>query len=103
MSEFVKVTTTADIPEGEMRAFKIGLDGVVICHTASGYYAVTDECSHDSAPISDGQLDGQQIVCCRHGARFDVTDGSVQAPPALVGIDHFELKIEDDNILVKLH
>jgi nitrite reductase/ring-hydroxylating ferredoxin subunit len=102
MAGFTKIAATSDIPLGEMRVFEIDLDSVVICHTDSGYFAVADECSHDSAPIGDGELEGEEIVCCRHGARFSVSDGSVTGPPALVGIDHYELKIEGDDILVKI-
>ena len=102
MAGYTNIAKTADIPLGEMRSFDIGLDSIVICHTEGGYFAVADECSHDSAPIRDGKLDGEEIVCCRHGGRFSVIDGSVTGPPALVGIDRYELKIEGDDILVKM-
>lgn len=100
MSGFVKVATTRDIPAGEMRSFIVDHTPVVICSINNQYYALADECSHDSAPISEGHLDGNNVVCPRHGATFDLHTGNVTGPPAVVGIDKYELKVEGEDILV---
>jgi len=102
MAEFKRVANVADIPEGQMRGFEVGFDKVAVCHTSEGFFAITDECSHDAAPISSGSVAGNEVVCPRHGARFDLKTGDVTAPPAVVGIDTLELKIENDEIFVKV-
>ncbi|HWR82371.1 MAG TPA: non-heme iron oxygenase ferredoxin subunit [Candidatus Deferrimicrobium sp.] len=102
MAQFRRVTAVTDLPPGTMKAFEIGHERLVVCHTTEGIYAVADECSHDSAPISEGRLHGDEIICPRHGARFSVKDGSVKAPPALVPIDTYEVRIEGNEILVRL-
>lgn len=102
MGEYKKVATTDQIPAGEMKTFEVGYDKILICHTADGFYAIADECSHDSAPISQGELAGKEIICPRHGAKFDVSTGEVTGPPAVVPIDKYELKIEGENIYVML-
>lgn len=102
MSSFVKVATKSDIPAGEMRSFIVDHAPVVICNLNNEYFALADECSHDSAPISDGHLDGGNIVCPRHGATFDLQSGDVTGPPAVVAIDKYELKIEGEDILVMI-
>lgn len=100
MSGFVKVANKGDILDGEMRSFVVDHTPVVICNINNQYYALADECSHDSAPISDGHLDGSNVVCPRHGATFNLNTGDVTGPPAVVGIDKYELKIEGEDILV---
>ena len=101
MSQFKRAAHTDEIPIGKMKAVKVGYDNIVICHTEEGFFAVSDECSHDSAPISSGTMNRQgHIICPRHGARFDCRTGEVKAPPAVVGIDCFELKIENNEIFV---
>lgn len=102
MAEFKKIACVSDIPEGQMRSFEIGYDRIVVCHTAKGFFALADECSHDSGPISEGKISGDEIVCPRHGARFNVLTGDVTAPPAVVGIDVVEIKIENDDIFVAI-
>lgn len=102
MQKFTRIAAVTDIPLGSMRGFEIGHHRLVVAHTEDGFFAVTDECTHDSAPISDGRIDGHEVECARHGARFDLRSGAVTAPPAVVPIDTLELKIEQDNILVLL-
>ena len=102
MGDFKRIAATHEIPLGEMKSFDLGLYNVVIVHTDDGYFAIRDECTHDSAPISDGELDDGEVVCARHGARFDLATGAVKAPPALVPIDIFELKIDGEDILVRV-
>ncbi len=102
MGNFVRVAAVDDIPEGAIRAFEIQHYRFVIAHAADGFYATADECTHDGAPIADGWIKGHEIVCARHGARFDLRNGAVMAPPAIVPIDTYELKIEDNEILVYL-
>ncbi len=102
MPGFVKVATKTDIPPGEMRSFVVDHTQIVICNVNNKYFALADECSHDSAPISDGHLDGDQIVCPRHGAKFELLTGKVTAHPAVVGIDRYEVKIDGEDILVMI-
>ncbi len=102
MAEFRKIATTRDLPQGAMKPFEFRHHRIVLCNTADGIFAVADECTHDSAPISEGELRGEEIVCPRHGARFDVKDGSVKAPPALVPIDTFEVKVDGEDVYVWL-
>jgi 3-phenylpropionate/trans-cinnamate dioxygenase ferredoxin subunit len=42
------------------------------------------------------------VVCARHGARFDLATGAVKAPPALVPLEVYELRIDGDSILVRV-
>ena len=77
MSDFRRIATTGEIPLGEMRSFDLGLYNIVIAHTDDGFFALRDECTHDSALISDGELDDGEVVCARHGARFDHATGAV--------------------------
>ena len=100
MNSFVKVATKSDIPVGEMRSFFVDHTAVVICNLNNEYFALADECSHDSSPFDGGHLDAGNIVCPRHGATFDLRTGNATSPPAVVGIDKYELKIEGEDILI---
>ena len=102
MGDFRRMAATHEIPLGEMRSFDMGVYNIVIAHTDDGFFALRDECTHDSAAISDGELDDCEVVCARHGARFDLATGAVKAPPALVPLDIYELKIDGEDILVRV-
>jgi 3-phenylpropionate/trans-cinnamate dioxygenase ferredoxin subunit len=102
MAGFVKVAKTEEIPEGGFKSFEVDFTRFVVAHTSDGYFAFIDECTHDSEPFGKGKLKGNEIVCTRHGARFDVRSGAVTAPPAIVPLDTFEVKVEGNDILVRL-
>ncbi|MDZ4723162.1 MAG: Rieske 2Fe-2S domain-containing protein [candidate division Zixibacteria bacterium] len=102
MSTFVRIASTEDIPQGKLKAFEVNHVLIVVAHTVDGFYAVADECTHDSEPIHTGRIRGNEIMCSRHGARFDLKTGAVTAPPAVVPIDTYELKIEGEEIFVRV-
>jgi 3-phenylpropionate/trans-cinnamate dioxygenase ferredoxin component len=102
MGSFVRVASTADIPEGKLKAFEIGSASIVVAHTDDGYFAVANECTHDSEPIASGRIRGHEIMCTRHGARFDLKTGDVTAPPAIVPIDTYQVKVDNGEIYVYL-
>lgn len=102
MSDFVRAAAVDEIPENGMKAITVGHDRIVICNVGDKYYAFADECTHDSAPISTGFLKRGMVICPRHGARFDVTTGAVTAPPAVAPLETYEVKVEGNDILVKL-
>lgn len=102
MAEFVRVAAVSEIAPGAFKAFTINRKAIVVCNSGDGIYAVDDVCTHDGAPIHTGRLFGHIIMCPRHGAKFDVRDGSVQAPPAVIPLEKYEVKIENDEIYVRV-
>ena len=102
MDGYFSVAKDSDIPVGSTRAYEIKHQRIVVAHTDEGFYAVADECTHDSAPFGDGRLKGNILMCQRHGARFDVRTGEVMAPPAIVPLDTFDVRVENGHILIKI-
>lgn len=51
------------------------LVAVVVLHDGR-CFEVPDRCPHDGAPISDGFVDGDRLVCARHGWEFDLESGA---------------------------
>jgi len=75
---------------------------VVVIHAAGKFYAIDDLCTHDGGPLGEGELDGFEIICPRHGARFDVRDGRALTMPATKATGSHQVKLEGDTILVRL-
>jgi 3-phenylpropionate/trans-cinnamate dioxygenase ferredoxin subunit len=102
MADWKKVTTTAEIPQGSFKGFEVGFDRILIAHVGDEFYCLADECTHDGEPISTGFLKRNELICSRHGARFDVRTGEVTRAPAIVPLDKYEIKVEGGDIYVKL-
>ena len=99
--KFIQVSDITDIEINQSQSVQVGGVDILICHTETGIYAVEDKCSHADIPLCGGQIIGNYITCPVHGAVFDLTDGTVQAPPAFEDLETFDLLIEGTTISVK--
>jgi 3-phenylpropionate/trans-cinnamate dioxygenase ferredoxin subunit len=101
MSTWVDVALVADFPAGTRRVIDVDGARVVVFHLDDGYYAIEDVCTHDGGELAGGELVGREIVCPRHGARFDLKTGAVTAPPACEAVAVLPLKVDDGWLRVR--
>ncbi len=97
---FVRVASIEQVPPGGMKAVRADGVDVLLCNVDGELYAVHDECTHECFPLSEGALDGHVVVCLLHGARFDVRDGKVVAPPAYGPVDTYEVELSGEDVLI---
>jgi 3-phenylpropionate/trans-cinnamate dioxygenase ferredoxin subunit len=97
---FVTVAKVGEVPEGGCKIVRVDDQSVAIFLVAGAYYAIDDVCTHDGGPLAEGPLEGHVIECPRHGARFDVRTGAVLAPPAIVPVPTYAVRVEGDNIRI---
>ncbi|MBI5669734.1 MAG: non-heme iron oxygenase ferredoxin subunit [Chloroflexi bacterium] len=98
--EFITVATADEIQPGERLVAEIGRRWVAIFNVDGQYYAIEDRCTHDDGPLAEGELYGCEIECPRHGARFDIRTGKVTAPPALVDVPTYAVRVVGNEIQV---
>lgn len=102
MSRYVTIATTAEIPPGAREVFEIEGLYIAVFNVDGRYYAVEDRCTHDDGPLAEGELDGYEIICPRHGARFDLRDGRVLSMPAVLPVPWFPVRVQGDEIQIGL-
>jgi 3-phenylpropionate/trans-cinnamate dioxygenase ferredoxin component len=99
--EFVRVCRLDELPEVGAAAADIDGTLVAIVRTADGQvHAVDDTCSHANVSLSEGELDGCTLECWLHGSRFDIRTGEPSGPPAIVPINVYPVRVEDDEVFV---
>jgi 3-phenylpropionate/trans-cinnamate dioxygenase ferredoxin subunit len=98
----VTIAKAAEIPPGAREVFEIDGLYVAVFNVDGRYYAVEDRCTHDDGPLAEGELDGYEIICPRHGARFDIRDGRVLSMPAVLPVPWFPVRVEGDEIQIGL-
>ena len=100
--EFISVAAVDEINDGE-RLF-VEIDGlpIVLFGIAGQLFAIADICSHDDGPLGDGELDGYEITCPRHGASFDIQTGKVISLPAIVDIPAYPTRVVDGQVEIGL-
>lgn len=101
MTEFVKVAKVADIPPGTRLFYEFAEETVIIFNIAGEFYCIADVCTHDDGPLEDGDLEGYQVECPRHGACFDVRNGDALCLPATEPVPTYQVKVESGDIYVE--
>ena len=99
---FYTVATTDELQPGERFVVEIGRHEIGVFNVDGTIYAIRDVCTHDDGPLAEGAIYGCEIECPRHGARFDLRDGSVTAPPAVRPVPVYRVRIEGDAIQVEV-
>lgn len=98
---WVSVCATSELLPGEFRVVWDGDTAIAVYNVDGEYYAIEDTCTHDGGDLAGGELHGFEVECPRHGARFDLRDGSVTAPPAVVPIEIFPVRVEEGMIYTR--
>ncbi|MDP8229199.1 MAG: non-heme iron oxygenase ferredoxin subunit [Candidatus Electryoneaceae bacterium] len=73
---------------------------IAVYRLEDGFYAIHDRCSHQSASMASGKIDGETVACPRHGALFDIRTGDVLTLPAVRGVRTYPVKVEDGIVYV---
>ena len=92
------VARAGDLAPGTMRRVMHGDTAVLLCNVDGELYAVEDVCTHDGGALDAGELDGCRVMCPRHGAYFDVTDGRALTLPAIVPLPTFAVRVESGDV-----
>lgn len=98
----VKVASTKDLEQGKMIGVEVGGKEVFIANMGGKYYAIGNRCTHMGCMLSDGTLRGENVTCPCHGSVFDVKTGNVVKGPAGKLEPAFQVKAEEDQILVSV-
>lgn len=102
MPDWFDVARADEIPSGTARAAEVEGTPIAVVNVDGEFFAVEDLCTHDGGDLATGDVEGDEIVCPRHGARFCVRTGAVKAPPAYEDILTFPVRVEGGVVQVQL-
>jgi 3-phenylpropionate/trans-cinnamate dioxygenase ferredoxin subunit len=91
----------ANLGDGETRSLAVGRRMVAIARSGEEYFAIEDVCTHDGAELTGGEIEGAQIICPRHGARFCLRTGEALTPPAYEPVRVFATRIDDGRLWIR--
>ena len=101
MAEWVPVAAAGKFGPGTCKVADVDGTTVAVFNINGEYFAIEDVCTHDGGELASGQLEGDQIVCPRHGARFCVRTGQALSAPAYEPTAKFPVRIENGIVQVK--
>jgi 3-phenylpropionate/trans-cinnamate dioxygenase ferredoxin subunit len=90
MPQFIKVATTAELADQQAKLVEVEGQKIALFRVDGGFYALSDTCTHRRGPLSEGTVEGAEVACPWHGAKFDVRTGAVLGPPAGQAVKRLE-------------
>lgn len=101
MSEWITVDAVQNFLPGTRQVIDVDGTMVIVFNLAGEFYAIEDICTHDGGDLSGGKVEGDNIICPRHGARFCIKTGEALTPPAFEPVSTFAIRVENDLVQVR--
>jgi 3-phenylpropionate/trans-cinnamate dioxygenase ferredoxin subunit len=90
-----------ELGDGQTRSIPVGRRMIALARSGGEVFAIEDLCTHDGAELTGGAIEGTEIICPRHGARFCLRTGEALTPPAYEPVRVFETKTEGGHLWVR--
>lgn len=101
MNEWITVVSVEGLAPGERLVVAMDDTQIIVFNLDCQYYAIEDLCTHDGGQLTGGTVEGDHIVCPRHGARFCLRTGAALSAPAYEPINTFPVRIENGMVQVR--
>jgi len=75
---------------------------LALCNVQGTFFAFKDVCTHDQAPLSEGEVIGDTIVCPWHGACFSIRTGEALSLPAIEPVETFPVILQGEDVYVDI-
>jgi len=98
----VKLGKIQAISSGEPQQFNIGELEVLVVKVNGEVYCLAARCTHAGAPLAEGKLTGDVLICPWHGSNFRVADGAVLKGPAEKPLKVYKTIVKDDYLFIEL-
>jgi nitrite reductase/ring-hydroxylating ferredoxin subunit/uncharacterized membrane protein len=100
-TDWTPAADASQLPEGRPTRVVVDETPVLLLREGERFYAIHDRCSHRGCSLSDGSVEGDEIVCACHGSRFDRRDGSVRQGPATAPQPAFQTRVSEGRVEVR--
>jgi nitrite reductase/ring-hydroxylating ferredoxin subunit len=98
MGEFFKVGAATEIQPKKCKRVEVHGKKIALCPVDGKILAIDDACAHMGGSLSEGDIDGDQIECPRHGARFKISTGEMLRGPGSRGVHTYQVRINGPEI-----
>lgn len=101
-ADFVKVATLDEVPVGGSHLVEVEMVRVALFNLDGIVYAIEDVCTHDGGPLVEGRVvNGCEVQCPRHGARFDIRSGTALSFPAFEATRSYAVRVDGNDVWIE--
>jgi len=92
----------SDVPVGRAEVFDVEDRKIAVFRLEDGFYAIEDICTHDGGPLAEGEIEDHEVICPRHGARFDIKTGTALTLPAVSPVESYPVRVDGNELFIGL-
>nr|VFJ60015.1 MAG: 3-phenylpropionate/trans-cinnamate dioxygenase ferredoxin subunit [Candidatus Kentron sp. FW]VFJ66522.1 MAG: 3-phenylpropionate/trans-cinnamate dioxygenase ferredoxin subunit [Candidatus Kentron sp. FW] len=101
MTKWIDVAPVGEFQPNTARSVTVDTTQILVFNLDGAFYAMENNCPHDYQPLEGGKIDGHQVICPWHGARFDIKTGKALSAPAYEDVATFPTRVENDRVQVE--
>ncbi len=102
MGEFVKIGKASEIADQCAKCVEIKGRSIAVFNLGGEFYAMDDLCTHEEGPLSEGFIEGEEVECPWHAARFNIKTGKALCEPAYEDQPMFNIRVVDGDLEVEV-
>lgn len=102
MAHYIEVCSVGELKPGHYRIVEHDELRIAVYSHEGGFYAFEDLCTHNPCPLSGSPIEGDEIICMMHGARFNIMTGEATMAPARRNLRMFNVLTEQGIIKLEL-
>lgn len=99
---FQRIASVTDVPPGKAKPVPVSGKTIGLFNIGGTYHAIDDLCPHRGASLSEGEVQGMEVICPWHGAGFDLTTGAHLCPPANCGVKVYRVQVVGEEVQVEV-
>jgi nitrite reductase/ring-hydroxylating ferredoxin subunit len=102
MGSLVRVAGSDEVSLGNPRQVTAGDKKITILKLDGDFFAIDDTCTHKGGPLSEGEINGEEVTCPWHEAVFNIKTGELVSGPAWVAVGRYKVRVTEQGIEVKV-
>ncbi len=95
------VCEESELAIGDMKQYLIDGEPIAVYRLERGWFATADTCTHQDCSLTEGNIDGQEIVCPCHGGAFAIDTGRATRMPCVIRLETYPIRIRDGHIEIE--
>ena len=99
---YVRIGKASDVSPGRAEVFDVEDRKIAVFRLEDAFYAIEDICTHDGGPLAEGEIEDDQVICPRHGARFNIKTGAALTMPAVTPVESYPVRVEGNELYIGL-
>lgn len=102
MGKFVKVAQVSEVAPGGAKLVEAEGKSIALFNVGGAFYALDNTCTHSGGPLAEGTVQGEEVECPWHGARFNLKTGAALCAPADEGVAFYPARVNGPDVEVEI-